>query len=423
MARLTSLLQKMMYRRAVTPIIVETSHLKDLRIEISQLLPNALKDLAKTFLPRLTQAAETTLATLDVIPTFNMLSFPATSLIIEELAQDRRVNKMYYDRMMWALQKTPVVYDPTTRKNFATTRSTKYLLGIDQANAEGWTGRDVCISIIDSGSGVHKQLSHVQHHTTMEGMYSDGSGHGTHVISIVAGKLVQDPIFKASLEGMAPQAFPLSIKALGYIIGVGKESDCIEALELSQKLGAQIVNMSLGSEEITETLEDDPLAVAIEKLTTEYNMIICCAAGNSGPSEGSINSPGSIPEAFTVGALDEINTGEVADFSSRGPTPWGVKPDVISPGVNVYSACVNLLDIQGDKKPQRYSYLSGTSQATPHVTGLLACARQMFQSKGIILNRTLVEDICREYGHEKNNTSGYGLCNWSWFKRYFEEHL
>jgi subtilisin family serine protease len=424
MPRLTHLLEKIMYRRAVTPILVETTRLADLKAEIAQVLPSELKFLFPT-LPRINRE-ETAFAPLNEIPFFNMLSFPATSLIIEELAQDKRIERLYYDRMVWALQKaSDVLYDAMTRKKFVSTHATKHLIGADQANAEGWTGNNVNVAIIDSGSAVtHEQLPHVQHYTAMKGLYTDGNGHGTHVTSIIGGKSIKDPWFNVQVEGMVSQATLLNIKALGYVIGVGKDSDILTALALSQKLGAHIVNMSLGTE-MVQALADDPEATAITKLTTDYNMIVCCAAGNSGPDPATINSPGITPKALTVGALDEIETGDVAEFSSRGALEdVQIKPDVIAPGKSIYSACINLLDIQGDKKPQRYSYLSGTSQATPHVAGLVACARQMFQSKGIVLTRDLIEEICQAYGdHPKNTTSGYGMLHWSWFKRYYEEKI
>ena len=79
-------------------------------------------------------------------------------------------------------------------------------------------------------------------------------------------------------------------------------------------------------------------------------------------------SPGNNPSAITVGAVDDRksksrNTYSVAPFSSRGPTKEGlVKPDIVAPGVDIMS----LSNVEGYKK------LSGTSMATPVVSGSLA---------------------------------------------------
>jgi subtilisin family serine protease len=420
------MLERMLYQRSIHPTIVKTQKLNDIWEEVAPLQPAMLKDFLKQLFPRVTGAAETALATPKIIRTFNMISFPASPLIIEELAQDRRVEKIFLDRMMYTTSKVPdagVYEDPTTQKKFTTTYWTRRMLGLEEANVKGWTGKGIIASVIDTGAGVHEQLPHIEHRSTMTGMYTDGSGHGTHVASILGGKPAEDRAFRVWVSGMALDARLISIKSLGYVIGYGKESDILEAMELSAKIGADIVNLSLGSTQVTEKPEDDPQVEAIKKLTEEYKILVCCAAGNSGPEPGTINSPGVAPDAITVGAWDEINGG-VASFSSRGPTKWGdVKPDFVAPGVRVDSGCVNLLDLQGDKKPQRYSYLCGTSISTPHLSGLLACARQLFRTRGVILTSEMVKDIGEKLGEEKNNETGWGLLTWNMIEEYFNEYI
>ena len=87
------------------------------------------------------------------------------------------------------------------------------------------------------------------------------------------------------------------------------------------------------------------------------------ANANSGPSCGTANNPGNLPESYAAAAFD-IND-NIAGFSSRGPSPWGqdiIKPNIAAPGVAVRSSWNN-----GD-----YVSISGSSMASPHVAGAVA---------------------------------------------------
>lgn len=94
-------------------------------------------------------------------------------------------------------------------------------------------------------------------------------------------------------------------------------------------------------------------------------IFVAIAAGNSGEDGcGTISSPGVYENVFTVGAVD--NTGDITDFSSRGPVPEAVgshiKPDVCVPGLRIRSS------IPGG----HYGISSGTSMATPQVAAAVA---------------------------------------------------
>jgi subtilisin family serine protease len=255
-------------------------------------------------------------------------------------------------------------------------------------------------------------------YSAIPGLLTDANGHGEHVASIAAGKSAQDIESGVNFEGMAPDADLSSIKAMGLVLGVGRDSDVIRAFEIASNLQCEIINLSLGSSDVPQTLEDDPLESVITQLTSNGTIIVA-SAGNNGPQPETITSPGCCTDAITVGAWDEFNGGVTA-WSSRGPSLGQVKPDIVAPGVDVDSALIGILGAQSDNPTQRFGYLSGTSQAAPHVTGLLACVKQMFKANGIQLTTSLVKQIFASYGQAKNNDVGYGLIDWSMFENYLK---
>ena len=192
--------------------------------------------------------------------------------------------------------------------------------------------------------------------------------HGTHVAGIIAGNGYSS---RGKYVGVAPKSNILTIKALDEN-GGGSSSKIIEAIsyiiDTKDKYNTKIINLSIGTP-ANNTCDKDPLCRAVEK-AVEAGLIVVVAAGNSGPERGTILSPGTSRNAITVGAVDDKRTIDpsddtIAPFSSRGPTLEGLtKPDLLAPGVSINSLSNTKLD--------GYSALSGTSMATPLVSGAVA---------------------------------------------------
>lgn len=191
----------------------------------------------------------------------------------------------------------------------------------------------------------------------VDGKCEDKNGHGTHVAGIIAADGGDDGL---GIYGIAPEASILAYKVCGNN-GSCWADDIAMALRDAANNGAQIVNLSLGSDTPSQLIAD-AIIFAVNK-----NVLVVAAAGNDGPYTGSIDYPGADPNVVGVGAID-VNW-KIPDWSSRGinssTLPYVIEEQDMefdAPGVNVESTW----------KDGGYAIMSGTSMATPHVSGLAA---------------------------------------------------
>ncbi|EGD42634.1 putative secreted peptidase [Nocardioidaceae bacterium Broad-1] len=246
------------------------------------------------------------------------------------------------------------------------------MIGAPAAWQAGLTGTGVKVAVIDTG--VDQQHPDLVDNVaeavdfTGSGDLNDYVGHGTHVASTIAGTGAASD---GSHRGVAPDATLLSAKVC--VLEGCSESAILAGMQWAAEQGADVANLSLGGE---DTPGVDPLEAAVHDLTAQYGTLFVIAAGNSGPGDGTINSPGSAEDALTVGAVSK--TAELAEFSSRGPTTTGasVKPDVTAPGVGIAAALSSTSDLTPLPDNGAYTRLNGTSMATPHVAGAAALLAQ-----------------------------------------------
>jgi len=275
------------------------------------------------------------------------------------------------------------------------------LLGI--GGIPGVTGQGVGVAIIDSGVNPHPALKNriVANVSLVTGdpSYLDAFGHGTHVAGIIAGGAAAavgvTPLYNG---GIAPGANIINVRVLGAD-GSGLTSDVIAGIDWAtanrSKYNIRILNLSLGHR-VAEPAALDPLDQAVAR-AVQAGLIVIAAAGNEGaaadgtPIMGGIMVPGNSPLAITVGAVNTwgtVNRGDdtIATYSSRGPTRYDltVKPDLAAPGNKIVS-----LETPNSYLSRNYSYLhvagapanayfrlSGTSMATPMVSGAAALLLQ-----------------------------------------------
>ncbi|WP_405055818.1 S8 family serine peptidase [Kribbella sp. NBC_01505] len=236
----------------------------------------------------------------------------------------------------------------------------------------GYTGKGVSVAVLDTGI----DKSHPDLATQVAGSKNftaeqdgDFSGHGTHVASTIAGTGAASG---GKYKGVAPDAKLYDGKVCDGT-GFCTDSGIVAAMEWAAKdIKANVVNVSLGG---TDTPDIDPLEEAVNRLTAETGALFVIAAGNSGPADRTIESPGSADAALTVGAVDKQN--EFALFSSVGPRSGdsALKPDVTAPGLGIVAAKAKDSRI-GTPVGDQYLDLSGTSMATPHTAGAAALLSQ-----------------------------------------------
>lgn len=251
----------------------------------------------------------------------------------------------------------------------------------------GFTGSGVKTAVLDTGTDLMHldfsgRIAAYANFTDSESV-SDLNGHGTHVASIALGSgAASSGLYK----GVAPESTLLSAKVLGDD-GLGLNSWVISGIDWALDNGAQVINLSLGSDAPSDG--KDPLSVACNQ-AVNLGAVVVLAAGNAGPQTGTIGSPAAARNPITVGNVKDDAT--LVETSSRGTTADGrQKPEIVAPGHNVIAARASGTNM-GTPVDTFYTNATGTSMAAPHISGLCALMLQAnptltpFEIKQIVIN-------------------------------------
>jgi serine protease AprX len=220
--------------------------------------------------------------------------------------------------------------------------------GANQLAAAGDTGQGVTVAVVDTGIDQLPDFSgRLIGGVDLTGggnPFQDSYGHGTFVAGLIAGDGASS---NGQYSGEAPGANLVSIKVAGAN-GLTDLGTIIQGLQWAADHQAlyqiKALNLSLGFQSNESTLVN-PLDLAVQAVWNA-GITVVASAGNAGPFNGTILSPGDDPLVITVGALDDMGAAtastdgdEMTDFSSVGPTsPDGwVKPDLVTSGRSVVS--------------------------------------------------------------------------------------
>ncbi len=228
-------------------------------------------------------------------------------------------------------------------------------------------GKDVTVAILDTGINkdhldLVRRITQCKDFThpravVREGKCDDLNGHGTHVSGIIGADGGEDGL---GIYGVAPEVSLWAYRVCD-VGGSCWADDIAGAIRMAADQSVNIINLSIGSD-VEIHMVTDAMNYAREKGT-----LVIVAAGNDGPNHGSIDYPAAHEYAVSVGAFNSLY--EVPEWSSRGinsETKAFIKEagdvEFAAPGV----------EIESTWKDGGYSVISGTSMATPYISGLIA---------------------------------------------------
>lgn len=382
------------------------------------------------------------------VPVFALASSPTTVLQVAALP---------WVSWLAPIELVVALDEPVTDQSRATTAD----VGAPPVWDSGVTGSGVRIAVLDTGvDPVHPDLDDLDFAQWSQILPSDakvveardfnggrcdpvvidGHGHGTHVAGIATGTGEGTPLAddNARYAGIAPGA-ELAVGKVLTDAGAGINSDLLAAMEwaampdsmdpLSCTVGADIVNMSIGSEarpgRLNSDSDVDMVSLVLNRLAVQYGTLFVAAAGNSGPYIGSVlEAPGSAAQALSVAAAakdwdlnhDDTLSGDtcagwqhppstnedddcsggvgtqppsISSFSSRGPSggAW-LRPDVAAPGYNIVSAqsttgaALAQNDLNRNTRADAlYATATGTSMAAPAAAGSAALLLDAYRTR------------------------------------------
>lgn len=250
-------------------------------------------------------------------------------------------------------------------------------LGCSDMLQQSCKGSPVTVAVLDTGIYPHPdfmgRIIAFQDFVNQKSIVYDDSGHGTHVAGCIGGSGFSSG---GKYKGIAPQCFLCVGKVLNRE-GDGSIENMYQGLlwimQNRLKYRIRILNISVGIGQNGEQKRLEEVAGLLEAVW-DAGIVVVCAAGNAGPDNGTISPLGKSRKVITVGCHEGGYFGKRSDlcenYSGRGDTNETIrKPDIVAPGTDIIS-CSN--------KGNSYAKKSGTSMATPIVSGAAALLLQKY---------------------------------------------
>ena len=258
-------------------------------------------------------------------------------------------------------------------------------IGCTDQLVESCGKKGVTVAMLDTGIALHPDFEDriigYKDFLNHSNRIYDDSGHGTHVAGCIAGcGRLSNGIYR----GIAPCSRLLVGKVLDQE-GNGTIINMLEGLqwvlEKREEYQIWILNISIGMGEIEDREKVRTLMRLLEEIW-KAGILLVCAAGNMGPKPMTISPIGALHEVIAVGCHEGGYLGDkeylCENYSGRGPSKYSMKkPDIVAPGTNIIS-CNRNFRKRGNHYYNGYIMKSGTSMATPIISGSLALLLQKY---------------------------------------------
>lgn len=276
-----------------------------------------------------------------------------------------------------------------------------------------YQGKGICAAILDTGIEAHpdlkKRILAFCDFTGRGQTPYDDSGHGTHVAGIMAG---DGRVSGGVYAGMAPETNLVIGKVLDKT-GNGNVENVLSGIEWVIKkkeiYGIRIVNISVGAQPDLIECQKKLFLNGVEYLW-DQGIVVVVSAGNHGPCCGSVAVPGNSRKVITVGVPDAepvfLRKGRKhINYSGRGPTDeCVVKPDVFAPGTGIISCNSRY----GNAGEHPYVMKTGTSMATPVISGAAACLLSKYPDMTNVEVKLRLRQSCMKTA---GTEAGWGMLN------------
>lgn len=277
---------------------------------------------------------------------------------------------------------------------------------------------EICAAVLDTGIGNHPDfdgriVAFRDFVNNRQALYDD-SGHGTHVAGCLGGSGL---LSKRRFSGIAPTCRLCVGKVLDEKGEGSIESmyyGLLWVLENRLRYQIRVLNISVGIGDSGGRERMEELKGLLERVCEE-GVVVVCAAGNKGPAEGSLSTLGESSQVITVGCHEGGFFGNRKDlceyYSGRGRAGQiDRKPDIVAPGTDIISCNLHLQKDRGGHYRDAYVRKSGTSMATPIVSGAAALFLQKYPYCSSMQLKRRMLLAAKDLGEEENK-QGWGMLN------------